>query len=100
MDNDGNGLGWWLWRGSKGCNLGVVCRFVGGWSGHQAREEGKVAEGRWGAIAGSQHGQPSPEVPWVWSSRAGGRDWMDREGLDPAGWFQIMVKGLQGCPRV
>ena len=59
MDNGGD-LGWGGGCGgvSKGCNLGVVCRFVGGME-QQPGKKGRWQEGRCGEPSGSQHGQPS-----------------------------------------
>lgn len=86
------------WGGGCGEGAGAAIRcslqVCGDGGGHQAREEGgKRADG--GAIGISAWTAES-EVPWVWSSGAGSRDWMDREGLGPCrAGFKSWSKGLQ-----
>lgn len=55
---------------SKGCNLGVVCRFVRG-DGAATRQERKVARGKMGGAIGISAWTAKSEVPWVWSSGPG-----------------------------
>ena len=96
MDNGGD-LGWGDGCGgvSKGCNLGVVCRFEGGM---KQPPERKVVRGQmWGAIRISAWTAKSEE-PWVWSLGPGlgldGQRGLGFKALCRAG-FKSWSKGLQ-----